>query len=448
MQLRHDEKMARKAGIASLFGTAIEWYDFYIFGTAAALVFGPLFFPQSSPGAGVLASFATFWVGFLARPFGGIIFGHLGDRIGRKRMLITTLLLMGTATVGIGLLPTYETIGPLAPVSLVLLRAIQGLAVGGEWGGAVLIATEHTDRKRSVLFGAFAQQGSPIGHILAALAFSATSLLSDEAFMSWGWRIPFLVSSVLIVIGLIIRLGIEESPVLARLRDTKKVVRYPLVDVLKKHRMIVLIATLTMAAVMTSAYIRSTFMLSWGTADLGFQRQTILSVILIASIVQFCVQPFGAVLANRFDPRKSVTAMLVIELGTLPVMFLLLSAGSFGWALVGVVVATIPNVMFYATTAGLLAQAFPGRVRYTGISVSYALSSLLFGGSVPFVGQALLTMTGSIVAVVVYAMLMVCVSIVGVRALIKRTEAQREPDEHDLTAQDAQPSAIPVSPEK
>ncbi|MDA3643974.1 MHS family MFS transporter [Saccharopolyspora indica] len=420
-RLSEQERMGRRAGIASFVGTSIEWYDFYIYGTASALVFGKLFFPVVTPAIGVLVSFATFWVGFLARPLGGIVFGHLGDRVGRKKALIITLLLMGFTTVGIGLLPTYATIGIAAPILLVLLRVVQGLAVGGEWGGAVLIATEHAPKGRSITSGSWAQQGSPSGQILSALAFTLVSQLPDDDFYSWGWRIPFLASAVLVVLGLVIRLSIAESPQLTRLKETGQVARFPLLDTFRHHTGLVALGVFACAIVFSAAYFKNTFAVSWATNELGFERETFMTVVLIASITQFFVQPFGAVLASRFGVRKVVTILLVAELPVMPLMFLLISTGSFAWSVVGMVAATLPHVMFYSILAGVLADAFPARVRYTAISLSYGLAGTLLGGTTPMIGQLLLTSFGSIVPVIGWAVVTVLMSLIGVRALLTRS---------------------------
>ncbi|MEU7489113.1 MFS transporter [Streptomyces sp. NPDC042319] len=240
-----DSRTARRAGLASFIGTTIEWYDFYIYSTASALVLGKLFFPASSSGTGMLASFGTLRLGFLARPIGGVVFGHLGNRIGRKKTLVTTLLMMGVATTLIGLLPTYSSVGLLAPVLLIVLRMLQGVAVGGRgspwplrpWGrgGAVLIASEHAPRGRGMSFGAFAQQGSPAGSILATLSFALLSQLPDASFDAWGWRLPFVFSALLVIVGLVIRLRVEESPEFTRLRTERAVARVPLGEVLRHH---------------------------------------------------------------------------------------------------------------------------------------------------------------------------------------------------------------------
>ncbi|WP_422785657.1 MFS transporter [Pseudonocardia spirodelae] len=412
--------MRRKAGIASFVGTTIEWYDFYIYGTAAALVLGPLFFPNASPAAGVLASFATFWVGFLARPIGGIVFGHLGDRLGRKTALVATLLLMGVSTLAIGLLPVYDDIGVLAPVLLVVARLVQGLAVGGEWGGAVLIASEHASKNRRILYGAFAQQGSPAGQMLATGSFALVAMLPEEAFLSWGWRVPFLVSAALVVVGLVIRLRIEESPAVVAMRSRGTTSRFPLAELFRERTMLVVVSVGACALVAAAAYFKNTFALSWAVNDLGFDRQVFLNVVLISSTVQFFTQPLGAFMATWWNPRKVVTALLLIELPLFPVMFWLISSGSFGLAALGMALATLPHTMYYAILAGMLAEAFPARMRYTAISLSYALAGTLFGGTAPLIGQSLLAATGSIVPVVAYSLLIVVVSLLSARWVLAR----------------------------
>lgn len=413
----------RRVVFATVVGTTVEWYDFYIYGTASALVFGPLFFPDASPAIGVLLSFATFWVGFLARPLGGIIFGHIGDRVGRKKALVITMMLMGFSTLAIGLMPTYDTIGFAAPALLVLCRLIQGVAVGGEWGGAVLIATEHVGRRRGYLFGAYAQQGSPTGQLLASLAFLIASQASDDVFMSWGWRIPFLASVVLIGVGMFMRLRLAETPAMEELKKSQNTVRFPLGEVVRKHTGLLLLGICACAIAFTAGYIKNTFALSWAVNDVGFTRDTFLSVVLVSSIVQFIVQPFGAVMAGRWNVRRVVTILLILELPALPLMFVLIGKGGFAWAALGMAIATVPHVMYYSILAGLLAQSFPASIRYTGISLAYGLTGALLGGATPLIGQSLLAAFGSIVPVIIFALVPVLMSLYGANALLKRAEA-------------------------
>lgn len=370
---------------------------------------------------GTLAAFATFWVGFLARPLGGLVFGHFGDRYGRKKALVTTLTMMGAATFCVGLLPGYAQIGAAAPVLLVLLRMVQGVAMGGEWGGAVLIATEYAPPRKKLLYGSFAQQGSPVGNLLATLAFLGIAQLSDEAFESWGWRIPFLASAVLVVVGLFIRLRLAETPEMVRALERRQTTKLPVKEVLTRYPLLVVLGMLAGTAGVAITYVKTTFALSWATADLGFDRTTFLTVIAIALVVQVLVQPFGAVLATRWPVKKAVLWMLVPEFVLLPLMFVLVSTGNFWLAVLGMGLATAPHAMYYAALAGILARVFPVEVRYTGMSLSYQLCTTLFAGTAPIVSQYLLTATGSTWPVVVLGLGYTVVTLLGVIPLLART---------------------------
>ncbi|MFT0661606.1 MFS transporter [Rhodococcus erythropolis] len=417
----YNTKQARKAGITAFVGTTIEWFDFYIYGTASALVLGPLFFPDASPAVGTLAAFATFAVGFVARPVGGVVFGHFGDKFGRKNAVIITLALMGLGTVGVGLLPTYSQIGIWAPILLVALRVLQGIAMGGEWGGAVLIATEFAPPKKKVLYGAFAQQGSPVGNLLATLAFLGLTLMSDSVFESWGWRLPFLGSAALVIVALYIRLHISETPEMKKAVAAQERTRMPLVEVLRSHPVELALGVGAVVAGVAITYVKTTFALSWATTDLGFERSDFLLVITVALVAQALVQPFGAVLATRIDPSNAVRWMLLPEIVLLPLMFVLVQTGSVPLAILGMVLATAPHAMYYAALAGILAQVFPTNVRYTGISLSYQLSTAVFAGTAPMVSQYLLTRTNSIWPVVALGLVYVVLSLVCMTALLRRS---------------------------
>lgn len=417
----YNTKQARKAGITAFVGTTIEWFDFYIYGTASALVLGPLFFPDASPAVGTLAAFATFAVGFVARPVGGVVFGHFGDKFGRKNAVIITLALMGLGTVGVGLLPTYSQIGIWAPILLVALRVLQGIAMGGEWGGAVLIATEFAPPKKKVLYGAFAQQGSPVGNLLATLAFLGLTLMSDSVFESWGWRLPFLGSAALVIVALYIRLHISETPEMKKVVAAQERTRMPLVEVLRSHPVELALGVGAVVAGVAITYVKTTFALSWATTDLGFERSDFLLVITVALVAQALVQPFGAVLATRIDPSKAVRWMLLPEIVLLPLMFVLVQTGSVPLAILGMVLATAPHAMYYAALAGILAQVFPTNVRYTGISLSYQLSTAVFAGTAPMVSQYLLTRTNSIWPVVALGLVYVVLSLACMTALLRRS---------------------------
>lgn len=414
-------KNAKRAGIAAFVGTTVEWFDFYIYGSASALVLGHVFFPDASPALGTLAAFGTFWVGFLARPVGGIVFGHFGDRYGRKSSLIATLLIMGFATIAIGLLPGYATIGVAAPILLILLRMLQGVAVGGEWGGAVLIATEYAPPGKKILYGAFAQQGSPVGNLLATLAFLGVTQLSNEAFETWGWRLPFLASALLVFVGLFIRLRLDETPEMAKLLEKQETKRIPIVQLFKDHAGVVALGVGAVTAGVAVTYIKTTFALSWATTDLDFERSDFLTVISIALVVQVVTQPFGAVLASRMTLKKAILIMLLPELVLLPLMFVMIGTGSTAMAIIGMSLATVPHAMYYSAIAGILSEVFPAEIRYTGVSVSYQLCTTIFAGTAPMVAQFLLTSTGQVSSVIALGLGYVVLSLVCVIALIART---------------------------
>lgn len=418
----------RKATVGAFVGTAIEWYDFYIFGTAAALVFGRLFYPEADPATGLLASFATFWVGFLARPIGGLVFGHIGDRIGRKNTLVITLLLMGIATTCIGLLPTYASIGVAAPLLLVLLRAVQGLAVGGEWGGAVVLATESAAKGRKGTAGMWVQQGSPAGAVLASVMFLLVGRLPEEAFLGWGWRVPFLLSAVLVIVALVIRVKLEESEEFTRSKKADAVVKVPVVEVFRTARVQVFLGIGASIMGISAAYFSNTFVLSWTTTELEIPRQTMLNVMLVISILQFAWQPVAAWVSSRIGRTR---LMMVALLGNVVVavpMFLLIMTRDPVLIGLGLSLSVITGASYYAMLAGLLAASFPAPLRYTGVSVAYQVCSSIIGGSTPLVAQWLLNLSGgSPWAVVGYYMVLLLVTAACVFALSKRTQAEDIP---------------------
>ncbi|WXL26817.1 MFS transporter [Ectopseudomonas mendocina] len=444
---------ARKAGIASFIGTTIEWYDFYIYGFAAALVFGKIFFPSDlDPGVATLLAFLTLWSGFIARPLGGLIFGHLGDKIGRKTTLVITLVMMGVATTGIGLLPAYDSIGYWAPVLLVFLRIIQGVAVGGEWGGAVLIASEQAPKGKGILYSAFAQQGSPTGNLLATLVFFALSSIPTPEFVSWGWRVPFLLSAALVIVGMVIRLRLEETDDMKKLIKEKKTVKMPVIEVLRDHWRLVLIGALVLPVIHVT-YFKTTFAVSWATKALGYSQDTFLSIIIIALIVQFISQPIGAWLTSKIDMRKAVLIMLIPELVFMPLMFFSIETKIYWIAALGMALATIPHAMFYGAVGGILARAFPTRIRYTGLSLAYQLCSLLIGGGTPVLAQWILNSTGEIFWVAITAGSYAVVSLVCTLLLLQKTghraselSTAEQADAHDITGGTAVESAESPTP--
>ncbi|MEJ7816727.1 MAG: MFS transporter [Rubrobacter sp.] len=384
----------RQVVLASLIGTTIEWYDFFIYGTAAALVFNQLFFPNVDPVVGTLAAFATFGVGFLARPLGGIIFGHYGDKIGRKSMLVITLFIMGAATTLIGLLPTFETIGIWAPILLVTLRFLQGLAVGGEWAGAVLMAVEYSPEEHRGFYGSWPQMGSPIGLFLSTVLFTAVAALPDEQFLAWGWRIPFLVSVVLVGVGLYIRLRIFETPAFSRVKESGTEARMPIVDVLKNDFGKVLLGAGIVFVTIGGFYVVVTFSLSYGTETLGISRGVMLGGVLVAAIAELITIPIFAALSDRIGRRPvcvwsaSAAALLAFPffwiLGTkVPVLI---------WLAFAMYAAVLGGV--YGPGAAFVVEQFGTRVRYSGASLAYQLSGVLSGAFAPLIATALLAVGG------------------------------------------------------
>ncbi|UOR01105.1 MHS family MFS transporter [Leucobacter allii] len=416
-----------KTAVATFVGTAIEWYDFFIFGTAAALAFGPVFFPEATPAVGLLASFATFWVGFIARPIGGLIFGHLGDTLGRRGTLVATLLIMGVATTAIGLLPGYATIGIWAPILLVVLRAVQGLGLGGEWGGAVTMATENAPEKRRGLAGSWVQQGSPMGSILATLVFLSVGALPDEQFLSWGWRIPFLASSLLVLVALIARVTVEETPSFTRMRAERTVAKAPIAEAFRIAPVAILLGMGASAIGIAAAYFNNTFSLAWATTELGVDRTTMLNILLIIAVVQFVVQPLAALIAHRIGMARFMSIMLCAGLLTTIPTYLLIATGEPVLITAGLALSTISGAAYFALLAGFLADAFPPRVRYSGLSIAYQLSATIVGGATPLVAQSLLNAFGGAVwGVAGYHLVLLAITLLCVVALARHVRRGRE----------------------
>jgi len=375
-----------RAATAAFVGTTIEWYDFYIYATAAALVFGKVFFPTADPFISTMASFGTFAAGFLARPLGGVIFGHLGDRVGRKNALMATLVIMGVATVGIGLLPCYATAGLWAPALLLLLRLAQGLAVGGEWGGAVLMAGEHASQARRTFAASFAQLGSPAGLILSLLAFRLLTTLDEADFVSWGWRVPFLISAVLLVVGYFIRVGVNESPDFAQVLERQERAEIPAKEVLRTAWRTVLLCMGVCTVAIGGIYFTNTFMLSYTTQTMGLPRTLILDCLFVVAIIQFLVQPLAAWLADVLGPsRVLITAAACSVLAPYP-MFMLVSQGTAFSIIAGISIVLVFMAAIYSAMAGYISSAFATHVRYSGISLSYQLCGAVAGGMTPLVG--------------------------------------------------------------
>jgi metabolite-proton symporter len=400
----------RIVALASLIGTTIEWYDFFLYGTAAALVFNRLYFPTFDPLAGTLAAFGTYTVGFVARPIGGIIIGHYGDRIGRKSMLILTLVIMGVATFGIGLLPTYAQIGPWAAVALVVLRLAQGFGVGGEWGGAVLMAVEHAPAGRRGFYGSWPQIGVPAGLLLSTAVFAQFARLPEEQFLSWGWRVPFLLSILLVGVGLIIRVRILETPAFARLKEAGTEAKRPIVEVLFNHPKEVLLAMGARLAENGAFYIYTVFVLVYGTQKVGIARETVLNGILIAAACALVAIPLCGALSDRLGRRPVyLFGACVTGLFAYP-LFWLLDTGSTPLVWLALVVALVfGHAPMYGPQAAFLSELFGTRVRYSGASLGSQLSSVVAGGLSPFIATALLPYGRGALASYIIAMALVTI---------------------------------------
>ncbi|QIX27192.1 MHS family MFS transporter [Nocardioides sp. JQ2195] len=390
------QSSAKQVGFASFIGTTIEWYDFFLYGTAAALVFGPVFFPDSSPAVGVIAAFATYAVGFLARPLGGIVGGHLGDSVGRKRVLVVSLTTMGAATMGIGLLPTHAQVGLLAPVLLLVLRLIQGLAVGAEWGGAAVMSVEFAPTERRGLYGSFTQMGVSSGMLLATSAFAMTrGLTTSDAFMTWGWRLPFLASGLLVVLGLIIRMKLSEPTKFAELRESNQTHKLPVVTVLRTERRAVILTTGMRISQNAVYYIFTVFALVYIKDSLGEDSNAGLIAVMIASAIGLVSVPLWAMLSDRVGRRPvflfgAVTSGLFI----LP-FFGLVDSGSPVIAVVAIVIGMVVfHDAMYAPQAAFFSEMFTTRVRFSGASLGYQIGSVLGGGFSPLIATSLLALGG------------------------------------------------------
>lgn len=410
----------RRVVMASLIGTTIEWYDFFLYGTAAALIFNKLFFPEFDPVVGTLLAFATYAVGFFARPVGGIVFGHYGDRIGRKRLLMLSLILMGAATALIGLLPTYNQIGIAAPIALVVLRLVQGFAVGGEWGGAVLLVAEHGDKERRGFWASWPQAGVPAGNLLAAgvLALLAATL-SDADFLSWGWRIPFLLSVVLVAIGWWIRNRVSESPTFATaLAQAEAPPKVPALDVLRERPVELITGAGLRVGENISYYIITTFSIFWMTEVAKLSRGEALNAILIGGAVHFVAIPLLAALSDRIG-RRWVYAFGGLGLAAFSFLFFdMLGSGDFGLAVAAITIALVLHGAMYGPQAAFIVELFPTRYRYSGASIAYQLTSIVAGSLAPIIAVALYQRTQSWVPVAIYVSVACLIS--GITALLAR----------------------------
>ena len=404
-----------KIAFASFIGTAIEFYDFYIYGTAAALVLGGVFFPEATPLRGTLLAFATFAVGFAARPLGGIVFGHYGDRVGRKAMLLFSLLVMGVATFLIGLLPGYAAIGITAPVLLVILRFLQGVGLGGEWGGAVLMATEHAPTDKRGFYSSFPQVGPAVGFLLSSgLFLLLTVSLSEEQFNAWGWRIPFLLSIVLVVIGLYVRITIAETPIFKRAMETQTRARVPFLDMVRTYPIVLALTSGGILLAYVLFYIITTFSLSYGTTLLGLPSSTVLYCTMIAVGLMGVGVPIFAVLSDKMGRRRlCLGAAVLAGLWAFP-LFWLFNTGRPTLIALGFSVGMIIFAMLYGPMGAFLPELYGTRLRYSGAAVSYNLGGVLGGALAPIIATQLLASTGASWAISVYILAMAVVTFVSV----------------------------------
>ncbi len=412
-----------RISVATVVGTAVEAFDFLAYGTAAALVFNKLFFPQFDPLTGTLAAFATFASGMLARPIGGILFGHFGDRIGRKSMLTLSLLMMGICTVLIGLLPTYQQIGVWAPILLVALRIGQGLSFGGELGGAMLMAVEHAPPKWKGLFGSLPLVGSPLGILLSVGAFALVTRLPEDAFLSWGWRLPFLASAILIVVGILIRRGIDESPDFARVKSEQAQVKLPLAELLSKHGKALLLCVGCKLAEVTLIYTFLVFSVSYAASSLGFSRTDALQALLYGAAVMTFTIPLFGILGDRYGARRVCGwGGLLLAVMAVPIFMAVGTGSLLAYSVAAFVAMALNYAMMIAPQSSLYAAQFPPELRYSGLSIGVQFSAAIGGGLAPMVSAMLVARFDSIVPVGGY--LAVLGVVAGVSAFMMKSPAQ------------------------
>ncbi len=415
MPVANAPSSVRRVIVASLIGTSLEWYDFFIYGTAAALVFNKLFFPSFDPLVGTLLAFTTYAVGFIARPLGGIVFGHYGDKLGRKNVLVVTLLLMGIATFLIGVLPTYDTIGVWAPILLVALRFVQGLGLGGEWGGAVLMTLESGDPSRRGLNASWPQVGVPIGLLLANGVLSLMgAVTSDAGFLAWGWRVPFLISGLLVVVGLWIRLTIAESPLFREVEQADTKAAAPIMEVLRRYPKQVLLAVGARVGVDVAFYTFVLFITTYVATYLKLPRNYALNAVLIAAAIQVFAIPFFGALSDRIARRPVYLAGAIGAGIWVFVFFALLDTGQFVLIVLAAVIGLIFHAAMYGPQAAFITEMFPTKVRYTGASMGYQLAGIVGGALAPIISVALLGRFGTSLAVSAYVVAMLVITIVCV----------------------------------
>ncbi|AOH56404.1 MFS transporter [Peribacillus muralis] len=430
-----EKKQMRRILIASLVGSSIEWFDYFLYGTVAALVFNQLFFVNEDPTIGLLLSYASFALAFFIRPFGGVIFSHIGDRIGRKKTLVLTLSIMGIATFGMGLLPTYQAVGIWAPILLITLRLVQGLGIGGEWEGALLLAVEYAPAEKRGLFGAIPQMGVTIGMLLGTIALSFMTLLPENAFMTWGWRLPFIFSALLVFFGLWIRKGIDETPSFKKVKESGEVPKLPIVETLKNYWREVIIAVGAKVVETAPFYIFSTFVVSYATTNLGFSRTATLTAVMIATIITTILIPIMGMLSDKIGRKKLFIAGTIgMALFAFP-YFWLLQQKSVPLLIIATVIGL--GIIWAPITAVLgtmFSEIFDARIRYTGITLGYQIGAALAGGTAPLVATALLNrFNNSYVPVAIYIIFASFLSLAAIWAVKERSN-QKLDEMHNTSA--------------
>jgi MHS family shikimate/dehydroshikimate transporter-like MFS transporter len=415
----------RRVVWSSVLGSTVEWYDFLVYGTAAALLFNKLFFPSFSPALGTIAAFGSYGVGFVARPLGGAIFGHFGDRIGRKAMLTMTILIMGFGTFLIGCLPTYDQIGIVAPLLLITLRILQGIGIGGEWGGAVLMVIENVPNERRGYYGSLVQLGYPIGVICSTGVFAVASRLPEAQFLTWGWRVPFLLSAILVGIGLFIRLRLEETPVFRQVQARHDVAKIPLLEILAKHPRTFLMAVGLKVSEIAYVSVATVFSITYVTVHLGMSRSAILNGILLAAVIELFTIPAFGWLSDRYGRRPLfVVGCLFSILFAFPMFWLFRTHNAAVIAIAIAVAVSFGQGIMFGPEATWVAELFAARLRYSGASLGFQIGAALSGGLTPVIASALLLWTGATWPISLY---LIVVAVVTLTATFAAPETSRQP---------------------
>lgn len=429
----------RRVVFATVVGTTVEWYDFFIYATAVGLVFGQLFFAPAGEEFGQILAFLTVGISFLFRPLGAFLAGHFGDKYGRKVVLMLTLVLMGVATALIGLLPTYEAIGLWAPILLILLRILQGVSAGGEWGGAVLMAVEHAPKTKRGLFGASPQIGVPLGLLLASGIMALMTIVAPgDAFLAWGWRVPFLLSVVLILIGYYVRRRVEESPVFTELAERKEVTKTPIVQLFRKHALLVLIAALVFAGNNAVGYMTTGgYIQNYSTnpeGPVGLEREPVLWAVAGSAVVWLLSTFFAGWISDRIGRRTTYIIGWILQLVGVFTLFPLVNSGDIGLLFLGLAILTVGLGFTYGPQAALYSELFPASIRFSGVSISYAIGAILGGAFAPTIAAALVAATGSTTAVAYYLAGMTLLGLIATLLLRDRSGIPLGPDHEDEQA--------------